>query len=325
MADEDIISELSEDMEVIGPGQMLADARKNKGLSQEYVAEKLNFRLSLLQDMESEVFDKSIAATYNRGYLKNYAKLVNISVDEVMSSYEMLGVAEKQCAEMQSFSKITEKKAQNSRLMWISYLILAVLVGSTLTWWLQENSFQKDNRNLATTNNESSITVLNDEKTTKKIILASNDSDKELVEEGGLDNIAENKLIEDVSTESTADLGLNLTDSRNIIPKQVETNAVLNSGLTKTSVDNKITTNTPVTVIFTFAEDCWVNLYDGTGERIAWGIKKAGYVMTVSGQSPWNVTLGKPELVSINYDGNDVDMSQFNVGNIAKFSLPLTP
>jgi len=325
MADENIISELSEDMEVIGPGQMLADARKKKGLSQEYVAEKLNFRLSLLQDMESEIFDKSIAATYNKGYLKNYAKLVNISVDEVMSSYEMLGVAEKQCAEMQSFSNITEKKAQNNRLMWISYLILAVLVGSTLTWWLQENSFQKDNQNQATINNDSSKAVVSDEKTTEKIILASNDFAKELIEDVGLDIIAEDNLIEDISAEPASDLGLNVSDSGNLIQKQIETNELLNSELIKTSTDKKITANIPVTVIFTFAEDCWVNLYDGTGERIAWGIKKAGYVMTVSGQSPWNVTLGKPELVSINYDGKDVDMSQFNVGNIAKFSLPLTP
>jgi len=78
------------------------------------------------------------------------------------------------------------------------------------------------------------------------------------------------------------------------------------------------------TAIFTFSGDCWVNIYDATGERIAWGVKKIGYVMTVTGIAPLQITLGKPELVTIVFNDQDVDMSAFNIGNIAKFTLPLT-
>ena len=77
------------------------------------------------------------------------------------------------------------------------------------------------------------------------------------------------------------------------------------------------------TVVFTFSGDCWVNIYDATGERIAWGVKKQGYVMTVTGTAPLKVTLGKPELATIAFNGKQVDMSSFNAGNIAKFTLPL--
>jgi cytoskeleton protein RodZ len=78
------------------------------------------------------------------------------------------------------------------------------------------------------------------------------------------------------------------------------------------------------TVVFTFSGDCWVNIYDATGERIAWGVKKLGYVMTITGKAPLKVTLGKPELAAIAFNGKQVDMSSFNVGNIAKFTLPLS-
>jgi cytoskeleton protein RodZ len=78
-------------------------------------------------------------------------------------------------------------------------------------------------------------------------------------------------------------------------------------------------------VVFTFAGDCWVNIFDATGERIAWGVKKSGYIMRISGQAPFSITLGKPELVQIDYNDVPVDMSVFNAGNIAKFSLPLAP
>jgi cytoskeleton protein RodZ len=77
------------------------------------------------------------------------------------------------------------------------------------------------------------------------------------------------------------------------------------------------------TAVFTFSGDCWVNIYDASGERIAWGIKKSGYVMSVEGVAPLEVTLGKPELAIIEFNGQLVDLSGFNAGNIAKFTLPL--
>jgi cytoskeleton protein RodZ len=46
--------------------------------------------------------------------------------------------------------------------------------------------------------------------------------------------------------------------------------------------------------------------------------------MKISGQAPFNVTLGRPELVAINISDEIIDMSQFNVGNIAKFTLPVS-
>ena len=49
--------ELSEDIEVIGPGQLLSEAREKAGYSQQYVADKLNFRRALVEDIENDIFD----------------------------------------------------------------------------------------------------------------------------------------------------------------------------------------------------------------------------------------------------------------------------
>ncbi len=45
--------------------------------------------------------------------------------------------------------------------------------------------------------------------------------------------------------------------------------------------------------------------------------------MTIKGVAPFKVTLGKPELVTIEFNGSVVDLSKFSAGNIAKFTLPL--
>ena len=285
---EELTEELSEDMEVVGPGLMLSEARKKLSLSIEDVAKKLKFQLRLVQNIEQDIFDQKLPATFNRGYLRSYAKLVNVDVNEMLSAYDMLGVAELQRSEMQSFSNLTEKQAEHSRLMWFSYFIVAVLFGLMVLWWVQEPK------------------QLVEEIVPKipPVVISQNtdQDDKKATELAQVENLPSeevSKAIDNTSTEHALD---------DVTPEVSQEPVATLS-----------------TAVFTFSGDCWVNIYDATGERIAWGVKKSGYVMTVSGKAPLKVTLGKPELASIVFNGEAVDMTPFNVDNIAKFTLPLQP
>jgi cytoskeleton protein RodZ len=314
-ADKKQVDELSEDMEVVGPGQMLSEARKKLSLSTEYVAEKLKFKNDIVQNIEQDLFDQKLPTTFNRGYLRSYAKLVNIDVAEVLSAYDMLGVAEVQRSEMQSFSNLTEKEAEHSRIMWLSYFIAAILIGLMILWWQQEpkqtvdekipeaqtipmqlNSSLGENNNADLVKQESTqlITEKSAVDTVKKLPL-----DKVIKQEVGESQVIKSTVVthEDVSPDNTLDS----------VSKENEKSVVEVS-----------------TAVFTFSGDCWVNIYDATGERIAWGVKKSGYVMTITGKAPLKITLGKPELAAIVFNGQLIDMSTFNVGNIAKFTLPLS-
>ena len=142
---EDIIEpvkELTEDMELISPGSMLLEAREKLSLSQDDIAKRLNFRQSLVANMEQDIFDPALPATFNRGYLVSYAKLVSVDIEDILASYDVLGAANTQRSELQSFSKQTVKETEHSRVMWLSYLILIVLVGLTALWWQQQDSKQ---------------------------------------------------------------------------------------------------------------------------------------------------------------------------------------
>ena len=293
------IIELSEDMEMVSPGAMLRDARKALTLSQEYIASKLNFKKGLVQDIEEDRFDPSMPVTFNRGYLTNYAKLVGVEVEDVLASYDALDAASIQRSELLSFSRETAKQAEHSRVMWLSYLIVAILVGLTILWWQQESKHQAANT-LTVTAQPSAITLekTNVEKSTDAT-LTKTAEDKLANEEPLLtDQASENKTLADIV--ASANTAAAKKDEEPHPPEQEISTAV-----------------------FTFNGDCWVNIYDATGERIAWGIKKSGYIMTIQGKAPLRITVGKPELTSIVFNGQPVDMSAFNVGNIAKFNLPI--
>ncbi len=356
-------TELSEDMELVSPGQMLSEARIKLGLSCQQVSDKLNFRVVLVTNIENDIFDKSLPATFNRGYLRNYAKLVKISDDEVVSSYEALNIAELQGAELQSFSKETEKQAENNRLMWISYLILALVVGSTIMWWMQNKHLVSNKTqasepvNQSTTLKNESKEIVNQKKESLNSGEAPTDAEQQKKISDG-DKLA--ALIPEIlptdkskETQQKINTGLVKTSQSGVVTEAnntlVEGAAIeeqvisVNDNLTPTDVstERKLTPseledapapeyNEVIDIIhskvsFAFSGDCWVNIYDNSGERIAWGIKSAGYEMNISGQAPFTVTLGKPELVTIIFDGQNVDMGQFKAGNIAKFTLPVVP
>jgi len=302
------VDELSEDMDVVGPGQMLSDARKILSLSTGDIAEKLKFKISLVENIEQDIFDQKLPATYNRGYLRSYAKLVNIDADELLTAYDMLGVANVQRSEMQSFSNLTGKQAEHSRLMWFSYFIVALLLGLMVLWWVQESKQLADD----TTGQEPQAVVSesSDEKSIIKQVTSENVIAKSAIDELNKDQVS-NNTSEKTSIEQNVTKS-NIFESKDVTIKKV------------TSELSQEITPALSTAVVTFSGDCWVNIYDATGERIAWGVKKSGYVMTVTGNAPLKVTLGKPELATIVFNGQFIDMSAFNAGNIAKFTLPLS-
>ena len=321
--------ELSDDIEVIGPGQMLADGRKVLGLSQLDVATKLNFRLTLVKDIESEKFDKNLPETFNRGYLRNFAKLVNISEKDVLASYEMLDIAEKQGAEMQSFSKITKRQAEHSRIMWVTYLVVALIIGSTVLWLFQDDPSSLTTQQSTT---ETTETIVDDTGSGEQTVVANADVDSagSALQDKAQDNVTDDSSLNNMVADSDGTFnagGINSTTAdiaQTIIAQNISQTSQTIEPAQAAQVTEEASAPVKSSVTFFFKGDCWVNIYDSTGERIAWGVKKSDYVMNITGVAPFTVTLGRPELVTINFNGSDIDMTQFTSGNIAKFNLPVT-
>lgn len=307
----DNIDELSENMDVISPGKILLYAREKAGYTQTEIAEKLNFRLSLVKDIENDVYNTSLPETYNRGYLRCFAKFVNADIDDVLARYDRLSITKIDCAKMQSFSKITEKNTENNRLMWVSYLIIALLIASTVMWWLQDSPKSED-RIIANDMKTNIEQKGNDVAATENIDNVSESAvTSTMGNEAGFAILPKNNLsTDDTFVENADNDEITTQTNRTIDPPQV--------------IEDEIVDNIG-TAIITFSGDCWVNIFDATGERIAWGVKKSGYKMTISGKAPLNVTIGRPELANVKFNGQDIDMTIFNTGNIAKFTLPLNP
>lgn len=71
---------------LIWPGQRLRQAREALNLSQRDVARQLHLKECLIQALEDNDEEALPAKTYLLGYLRNYARLLNLPADEIIEA-----------------------------------------------------------------------------------------------------------------------------------------------------------------------------------------------------------------------------------------------
>lgn len=69
------------------PGARLRHAREQKNLSIPHVADRLYLNVNVIKALEVDDYDSLPSPVFVRGYLRNYAKLLEIPVDSVLDGY----------------------------------------------------------------------------------------------------------------------------------------------------------------------------------------------------------------------------------------------
>lgn len=292
------------------PGQVLREAREQLGLSQSDIADKLYLKVGIISDIEENRLDESTSVTFIKGYVRLYAKNVGLKPEEVLVLFDQYHTTPKAPAKLQSFSRRVAKQAHDDRWMMVTYIIALVLIAGVVIWWYQQPA--NDNNQGASVTSTSpaqtkSATVVESKlEPAGESIPSDGPETSELVSESVTTSEVQNN---DMAPETVA------PDTKTVVASNDESET-----LTNFIEDNE---QAPVELTFTFKDECWVNITDASGEAIAYGIKAADYVMRVSGLPPFEVTLGAPQVVQIDYAGEAVDMSGFDPKRTAKFNLPM--
>lgn len=128
------------------PGALLREARCAKKLTCEEVAKQLRLSVSCIKDIEHDQYANAVALIYVRGYLRSYARLVDLSPDRVVAALEQFGLEDVFNRDRSDDKVVKHQTVQfisrSSRMVngrriarWITssaILLLVVLVG---VWW----------------------------------------------------------------------------------------------------------------------------------------------------------------------------------------------
>lgn len=137
------------------PGAMLRHARREKKLSQEDVSKQLRLSVQWIKDLENNDYSRAAALIYVRGYLRSYARWVDLSPDDIMAAFEELGLEEAYLRDHSDIkvikhqavpiiSKSTRIIVSRRALRWVSASAVVVLVVLVGIWWQGQKKHGSD-------------------------------------------------------------------------------------------------------------------------------------------------------------------------------------
>ncbi|WP_261882623.1 cytoskeleton protein RodZ [Vibrio pelagius] len=298
---------------VLEAGTILKNRRESLGLTQQQVSSRLKLRVSLIQQIEDNQFDTDQVATFMRGYVRSYAKYVNLDEKVVLEALEHSGDVQHQEQEMMSFSRKTKTEKHNSRIMLLTWSIFAVIAGISSLWWWQNQ--QQDTLSQSTVTEESAEEVVADELNDESLTTSLDLIEAEAPAVEASQNVESEATTETSVTADAIEADITSEVGASTKPATATETEVTETGVVAPeAVSNEL--------VMQFSSDCWIQVKDATGRTLSTGIKKAGQSLNLSGETPYKVVIGAPEAVSMTFASEPVDLSGYTSGKVARITLP---
>ena len=325
-------------------GALLKAAREKKGVTVEAVALQLHLRPRILNDIEADNFTNISSNTYARGYIKNYARFVDADIAAIKQCLDQQ-IPEYVPPTMQSFSRKTTRQARDSRVNLVTYAIVIILLAMLVLWWVQKSDvLTEPNFALPTVeeiqaesaNTQSGVLV----PTQRDAATGSAEAIEPTNPQSEQVGTTENELIQNATEANQGAGGVNPVDnlvsnsnasSNNNSANSDNLSATQQPGVTvpapvastpSVAVYNNTASSASASVVtMDVTADCWVNLVDVTGKVLIDGVKKSGLNVKVTGEAPFKLILGAPQSVKLAVDGNNIDLSEYTNGRVARLTL----
>ena len=346
---------------------MLLEARSRAGFTQKEVADQLFLMTSFIRHIDEGRFDKLPKPAFVKGYLRSYARVVDLSGDEVVANFEASQLPIQDDMEMKD---VTDEPMGSSTYTGPVFLTGAVgfagvVIITSLVWIFSDTNEEPTASVISqneTVSNEvealqlpSRTMTLTPETTLGGVSVdqrSLDQADSVRSDEVGLDQpLAAAIDSEDIQPEEILyeDEEMAATfSSISVLPDEIaaaEPEAVFldqDDGLatpTENAIEvedqfaeqlvasaveiqrGQVTINgQEITTIsaggedelfFQFSDNCWVEIDDAKGVEIYADLNRDGDALRVSGVAPYSILLGKGPSVSLQFNGETVDVGRY--------------
>lgn len=122
-----------------GPGELLRNARFALDLSLNHIAEQLHLSRHVISALEADEYEKLPGVTFVRGYLRSYARVVNLPGDDIIEKFNELGFEDTTKLETQPAAVKYDFIKNENMFRWMSYGIVCVFFILAYVWWRNHN------------------------------------------------------------------------------------------------------------------------------------------------------------------------------------------
>ncbi|MDQ2068713.1 RodZ domain-containing protein [Natronospira bacteriovora] len=312
-----------------GPGQRLREQRESLGLTLEQVAQELRILKGVLQALEENRYEVLEAPIFVRGHLRNYARLLDLPVDQIVAAYDATlpahSTPELRLGRKGGPAMDAQTPAWVAPVAWLVVLTMLVMGG---LWW-----YAGPHRETIAIDQERPTPAVAEETVTQRQSSPRDEGDVERevaeaavteTEGASVDELAD----EPASLIDEGDAGRNDADpeppvAREAAPETAEeTDAVSRQAVAMPAeVDDVETVPAPIPpledvdpaerriLLLSLDDDSWLEIHDADDRQLYYGLAVQGEDVRVEGRAPISVFMGNAPAVTIQADGETVDFS----------------
>ncbi len=275
------------------PGRRLRETREARGLSVQDVASNLRLSSQVIRALEQDDYAALPSATFVSGYLRAYARLLEISESEL--SLPRQAVSNPRL--VKSVSTASEPRSRQFPMRLISVLIVLALLASSVVWWINHGNellFERDD------NGASSLSDTRPHLSLPERVV----SPPEL-------SAVPSPLETPAEPVDPAPAGAEPT--REAEPAAAEPVPVADESAAPVLVQANMELR--------YQGDSWTEITDNTGERLAFGLVERGTVLQLVGEAPFSIQLGYAPAVEVIFNDEVFDHRPFQRRGVARFNL----
>ena len=327
------------------PGELLRLAREKRDWSQAEVARKLNLTVSSLNHVETGAFDKLPGHTFARGYIRAYAKLMELDQAALVEAFDRYTGTHAKGSEVHSLGRIEEPvRLSHNILRGVSLLLLVAVVGGGFVWWQDQGSLRgKDLAKIALEHVEvesadgtTQIHPLDEPEDQAVSVGQQAESAPLALEQGATEQPA--AAAEQAPTSAApAAAAVPAPAAGQQAPAQPAPAAAPAPVAPVTPAPAAVAPAAPASTVVAaepaaipagsakvaiqFTADCWTQVSDGNGKVLFSAIKRKGDNLELTGKPPFAVRLGFARGAQVSYNGQAVDVAPFTSGETARLKL----
>lgn len=298
-------------------GAALAAARNAKNLSVQAVSDTLRLSLKQINALESDDFSALPQPMATRGFIRNYARLLELDAEPLLDSYRQR-VPDNTPTSLNVQTSVPHVQLVKKNKPWFKFAAI-VLSLVLLVWYLQVEQSASVATNV-TGNNEVVSAVALPELPAAPAPSAESASPP-AAEVGTASSAATN--LSDMSPSPAT------TEQATAKPKPSTASVAANDGLQlRPSSDMRVTAEVkanaagnPAWLIVSVTDKAWVQVKDKSGAVLFEKMLTANSSDKIEAQPPLFVWLGNAKATSLDYMGKPVDVASKTFNNTARLTL----
>ena len=310
------------------PGESLRQAREIKGLSIAEVATQLNLTPQRLAQIEAGAFDKLPGPTFARGYIRAYAKLLEMDQNRLAMEFDQFTGADSSGSSVHALGRIEEPvRYSQSILRLVSFLLLLALIGAGFLWWQDQSRPVASLADLGVEH----VEVEGADGTTQVHSLAEPEDQAVIAAQGNEQSsplllpVESGEAPEAASTAEQPAAEAGTAESAQEAPA-----APVSDAPAAPAPASAVEPATPVAVSagqgvlnVQFTADCWTQVTDADGKVLLSALKRSGERIELTGKAPIKLHLGFARGAQVTYNGENVDVTPHISGETARLTLGL--